>query len=114
MRILSYVKKHYLKKYIIMLAIIVILVIVLQITIFQILFSKEKYLVQKELHDITLWCVGYWSGKEADAPDGVRRNVGYDRKNQELLINIGDQKYKFQVDSLNSFEIESLIAYDLN
>ena len=93
----------------------VILVIILQVAILQTLFSKEKYIIQKELYGTTLWCIGYWSGKEADRPDGIVRNSGYIGRTRELLINLGDKEYKFKIDSLESaFEVEAIVNYDLN
>ena len=102
MRIFSYMKKSYLDGHVIMSIIMVILVVVLQVTILQTLFSKEKYLIQKELYETTLWSIGYWSGKEADRPDGIVRNSEYIGSTRELFINLGDKKYKFKIDSLES------------
>lgn len=115
MRIFSYMKKSYLDGHVIMSIIMVILVVVLQVTILQTLFSKEKYLIQKELYETTLWSIGYWSGKEADRPDGIVRNSEYIGSTRELFINLGDKKYKFKIDSLESaFEVEAMVSYDLN
>ena len=69
MRIFSHIKENCLKGYVVMSIMMVILVIILQIAILQTLFSREKYMIQKELYETTLWCIGYWSGKEADRPD---------------------------------------------
>ena len=65
MRIFSHIKENCLKGYVVMSIMMVILVIILQITILQTLFSREKYMIQKELYETTLWCIGYWSGKRS-------------------------------------------------
>ena len=115
MRIFSHIKENCLKGYVVMSIMMVILVIILQITILQTLFSREKYMIQKELYETTLWCIGYLSGKEADRPDGIARNSGYIGRTRELFINLGDKKYKFKIDSLEStFEVEAIVSYDLN
>lgn len=115
MRIFSHIKENCLKGYVVMSIMMVILVIILQITILQTLFSREKYMIQKELYETTLWCIGYWSGKEADRPDGIARNSEYIGRTRELFINLGDKKYKFKIDSLEStFEVEAIVSYDLN
>ena len=115
MRIFSHIKENCLKGYVVMSIMMVILVIILQIAILQTLFSREKYMIQKELYETTLWCIGYWSGKEADRPDGIVRNSEYIGRTRELFINLGDKKYKFKIDSLEStFEVEAIVSYDLN
>ena len=58
MRIFSHIKENCLKGYVVMSIMMVILVIILQITILQTLFSREKYMIQKELYETTLSVIG--------------------------------------------------------
>ncbi len=98
-----------------MASVAIVLVFLLQSCIVYLLYTGEKKGIKEELNRSTLWCIGYWSGKEGMKVDGKERYSGYSGITHKLTIGIEGKEYHFVIDSLEgAFEMDAIVAYDLN
>lgn len=102
-------------KEVVMAIIAIVFVILLQYWLVYLLYAGEEEKIKKELKESTLWNMGDWSEKKSMKPDSIVRSISNDAQTGELLIGIGEKKYRVKVDSSEkAFEREAIVAYDLN